>query len=212
VRWWGGLSVEDLEAIKKLRVELREKEEKIRRQQLENLNQKIEQLENVIRQKSSEINRLQAEIDKLKFADVHMAVLRCFLEKKLGFDYSKELHAWENQIAELNSKIKSLQDSIAALQNELKQLSEKREIVEKRVVFDSEGLVNVDGSELTIKCPRCQTEFKFDMKSVGLFQNILSCRNANELRNVYRLVGDSHPISCPNCSNTIQVRIERLKF
>jgi len=201
-----------MEEIRRLEAEKQRKLEELFQERQVELQRQIDSLESELSKRQVEIEELKRALEKLEFKNVDLAVVKFFLEKTLQFNYQAELQEWQTAVDKLKAGIETLSREVQNLSQKAGKIYEKKEVYDKGIVFYCEGLIDADGSELTIKCPRCQTEFKFDMKSVGLFQNILSCRNANELRNVYRLVGDSHPISCPNCSNTIQVRIERLKF
>ena len=201
-----------MEEIRRLEAEKQRKLEEFFQERQAELQRQIDSLESELSKRQVEIEELKRALEKLEFKNVDLAVVKFFLEKTLQFNYQAELQEWQTAVNKLKTGIETLSREVQDLSEKARKIYEKKEVYAKGIVFYCEGLIDADGSELTIKCPRCQTEFKFDMKSVGLFQNILSCRNANELRNVYRLVGDSHPISCPNCSNTVQVRIERLKF
>jgi len=201
-----------MEEIRRLEAEKQRKLEELFQERQAELQRQIDSLESELSKRQFKIEELKRALEKLEFKNVDLAVVKFFLEKTLQFNYQAELQEWQTAVNKLKTGIETLSREVQDLSEKARKIYEKKEVYDKGIVFYCEGLIDADGSELTIKCPRCQTEFKFDMKSVGLFQNILSCRNQNELRNVYRLVGDSHPISCPNCSNTIQVRIERLKF
>lgn len=205
----------ELEEVQTLRKTLREKEEKIRQKKLEQLNQQIEKLESQIRQKSSEVSQLQEKIEKLKFSDVHLAVLRHFLEKKLNFDYAEELKLWQGELAELDNTVKNLQTSIAALQNEIKAVYEKRELVEKRVSFYSEGLTGFDGSILHLKCPWCGSESSVDVRGNSILQTILSAQTQQQLTYAYSLGNEIH-IQCgqrrsdgSTCGYTFKITVQR---
>ncbi|MEM2463968.1 MAG: hypothetical protein QXY07_04720 [Candidatus Bathyarchaeia archaeon] len=201
-----------MEEIRRLEVEKQRRLEEFFQKRQAELQRQIDSLESELSKRQFKIEELKRALEKLEFKNVDLAVVKFFLEKTLQFNYQAELQEWQTAVNKLKTGIETLSREVQNLSEKARKIYEKKEVYDKGIVFYCEGLIDADGSELTIKCPRCQTEFKFDMKNVGLFQNILSCRNENELRNVYRLVGDSHPISCPNCSNTIQVRIERLKF
>ncbi|MBS7616507.1 hypothetical protein KEJ45_04850 [Candidatus Bathyarchaeota archaeon] len=201
-----------MEEIRHLEVEKRRKLEELFQKRQAELQQQINSLESELSKRQAEIEELKRALEKLEFKNVDLAVVKFFLEKTLQFNYQAELKEWQTAVNKLKTGIETLSREVQDLSEKAKKIYEKKEVYDKNIIFYFEGLIDADGSELTIKCPKCQTEFKWDMRNVGLFQNILSCQNENEFRNIYRLVGDSHPVSCPHCSNTIQVRIERLKF
>ncbi|MEM3618559.1 MAG: hypothetical protein QXK47_05760, partial [Candidatus Bathyarchaeia archaeon] len=173
-----------MEEIRRLEVEKRKRLDELFQKRQAELQKQIDSIESELSKRQAEIEELKRALEKLEFKNVDLAVLKIFLEKTLNFNYEAELKAWQTAVDKLKTCIETSSSEVQDLSEKARKIYEKKEVYAKGIIFDCEGLIDADGSELTIKCPGCQTEFKLDMRSVGLFQNILSCRNENELRNV----------------------------